>query len=373
MKEFSSYHHPSLKDYLNKDGLQPFISIEVGFIVDFNEDIKKGIVEVLFQKTLEIDSEYHYKNLTLEYESQFENIDFGDGLLFYRERVSFNYSELIYDNISVGDLVIFDHLYSSPDLSFNNQISVKVKNVRLLKYSYHLLIDCYEHNFEKPELEHYKYSGRSPVVAIQLHSLGDAKKWLLNYTLPFHFDYYIKTRMSDRYTFDDKKFKFYQNIGKYVDNFSIENFAEHYYVKILEWGHNKPGDDDSAYIEVRNVFVDLENLFPNYEYDIYLKNISPKYHYEIYADKGFVPYSRMISEFKEKNPEVISKHEKTARSITIQNRVLLKANYDKNTHLKTLVDEYAGIFDLRYIEIRNEFYESTIKYLPKLREIGVQI
>src|SRR5690606_5368480 len=134
---------------------------EVGFIVDINDDIKKGIVEVLFQKTLEIDSEYYYKNETLEYESQFENIDFGDGLLFYRERVSFNYSELINDDISVGDLVVFDYLYTSPDLSLHHQISVKVKNVRLLKYSYHLLIDCYEQNFEKPELEHYKYSGWS--------------------------------------------------------------------------------------------------------------------------------------------------------------------------------------------------------------------
>lgn len=99
MKEFRLYHHPSLKDYLNIDGLEPHISIEVGFIVDINDDIKKGIVEVLFQKTLEIDSEYYYKNETLEYESQFENIDFGDGLLFYRERVSFNYSELINDDI----------------------------------------------------------------------------------------------------------------------------------------------------------------------------------------------------------------------------------------------------------------------------------
>jgi len=47
--------------------------------------------------------------------------------------------------------------------------------------------------------------------------------------------------MSDRDTFDDKKFNFYQKIGKYLDNLSIENFAEHYFVKILEWGRNKPG------------------------------------------------------------------------------------------------------------------------------------
>lgn len=139
----------------------------------------------------------------------------------------------------------------------------------------------------------------------------------------------------------NRKDELLQRVDSHVESTEIDLLLDSYQVKVTSGGTRKPGDGDTAWVCISNIW--LYDVFSweelaEYKNDIYIEGLLPTINKVVYKERAFCPWRRMISEYQE-DKENWEKLEKEALNLESEIKEKAKIKYNKLSH-KAVLKEY---------------------------------
>lgn len=129
-----------------------------------------------------------------------------------------------------------------------------------------------------------------------------------------------------------------ESFDEYVESIDIDNFISLYQVKVIGGGINKPGDDDTAYVDIRSCWLPLGKWWPvpkAIENDVLLKQLLPFINIGKFHSRAFCSWGDMLSEYYADKENWI-KLETEASQMELEIKQKAKETYNKEQHKNAL-------------------------------------